>query len=99
MGRAQQHVLDAVRRASLRSTTVVYLDLKRGLTSLACIAVTATFVGVLGTLYQIALIFSGEVGSKDGLFPIYARLLSEALVPAALGLATSLISFGSHRYL
>ena len=92
-------VLDAVRRMCERHTANAYLELRRGLDSLGSIAATATFVGVLGTVCEIVTMFSGLSGDPAGLFPIYAGILAEALVPTAIGLAVSLTTLFIYRYL
>ena len=92
-------ILDAVKRASERSATVVHGEMKRGLNSLASIAATAPFLGFFGTVLGISGLFRGFSADYSTIRLFIIRGMAEALVPTALGLLVALLAFYSHKYL
>jgi len=90
---------NAVKRASARSATVTNGEMKRGLNSLASIAVTAPFIGFLGTVIVFFGSFRGIGSEKSALLISWAKALPESLVPSALGLAVAVVPFYFYRYL
>ncbi len=96
---SRREVLDAVERACARSALLVHGEMKRGLPSLANIAVTAPLVGVLGTLYGIVTSFVGVVGERYALYYALMNRLAEALIPTALGLLVATLAFGGYKCL
>jgi len=89
--------LDAVKRASEWSATIVHGEMKRGLNSLASIAATAPLVGLFGTVLGVFDVFGG--GSTEKGMRFYARSLSESLAPTAVGLVVGVLAFCFYRYL
>ena len=85
--------MESARRASERSAVVVHGNMKRGLWSLATIASTAPWVGVLGTVQGINDSFLGFDGSKESLMAAIFEGLSRALAPTALGVMHGLETF------
>jgi biopolymer transport protein ExbB/TolQ len=90
--------LDAAKRASARSARAVHCEMKRGLSSLASIAVTAPFFGVLGWVLGFLNSFPGFEGPKRDAFAIVAERLSESLMPIELGLLVALLAYFGHKY-
>ena len=91
--------IEAARRASARSATLIRLQLKRGLNSLATIASTAAWFGLFGTVLGVVNSFPGVNGDKNSIMAVIFELLSHALVPAALGLVVALEAMWCYRYL
>jgi biopolymer transport protein ExbB/TolQ len=91
--------LDAVKRASEWSATIVHGEMKRGLNSLASIAATAPLVGLFGTVLGVFDVFGGGSTEKGTLMRFYARSLSESLAPTAVGLVVGVLAFCFYRYL
>ena len=92
-------VLDAVRRASARSARAVHGEMKRWLNSLASIAATAPFVGVLGWVLGFYNSFPAFVGEKSFLLAMVNERLAESLMPIELGLLVALLAYLGHTYL
>jgi biopolymer transport protein ExbB/TolQ len=90
--------LDAAKRATARSARAVHVEMKRGLNSLASIAVTAPFLGVLGWILGYYNSFLGVSGSKESILAAVTQRLAEALMPIDLGLFVALIAYFGHRY-
>jgi biopolymer transport protein ExbB/TolQ len=97
--RRRAEALEAARRASERSAAIVHGKMKRGLWSLATIASTAPWVGLLGTIRGFHDSFGGFDGSEKALMGAIFDGLSQALVPAALGVLVALVALWSYRYL
>ena len=91
--------LGAVKRASARSATIIHGEMKRELNSLASIAVTAPFVGFLGTVIVIFGSFRGIGSEKRAVLIWFATALPESLAPTALGLVVAVLAFCFYRYL
>ena len=97
--RRRAEALEAARRASERSAAIVHGKMKRGLWSLATIASTAPWVGLLGTIRGFHDSFGGFDGSEKSLMGAIFDGLSQALVPAAFGVMVALVALWSYRYL
>ena len=95
---AGPEVLDAVRRASARAVIDVHGKMKRGLSSIASIAVTAPLAGAIGTLLSIHNSFQGTAGDEWSNFAAVVEGLSESLMPTELGLLVALLVFLGHAY-
>jgi biopolymer transport protein ExbB len=91
--------LDAVKRASESSATIVHGEMKRGLNSLASIAATAPLVGLVGTVLGVFDVFGGGSTENGTLMRFYASSLSESLAPTAVGLVVGVLAFCFYRYL
>jgi biopolymer transport protein ExbB/TolQ len=84
---AQGHdTVAAAERAIERATMMTTADMKKGLGSLATIATTAPFIGLLGTVIGIINAFRGMAASGAGGLGTVSAGISEALVTTALGL-------------
>jgi biopolymer transport protein ExbB/TolQ len=90
--------LDAAKGASERSAVAVHGQMKRGLSSLASIAVTAPLVGIFGTLLGIVTSFRGVSGDKYSNLANTAEWLSESLAPTAFGLLVAMVAYCGHKY-
>jgi biopolymer transport protein ExbB len=95
---AINHAVEAAGRASSRAAARVHEGLRGGLASLATIASTAPWIGLLGTINIIFGAFRGYNGSKSALFGIVTGALSRSLIPTGLGLATAIVAFCCYRY-
>lgn len=96
----QGGVLGAVERACARRASVIHLEMGRGLTSLATIASTAPFFGVVGTLIGIFAVYQGSgSGQRWTIFVWITKGLSEALMLTGLGLLVALIAFCGREHL
>jgi biopolymer transport protein ExbB/biopolymer transport protein TolQ len=76
----------AAERAIERATMMTVADMKKGLGSLATIATTAPFIGLLGTVIGIINAFRGMAASGAGGLGSVSAGIAEALVTTALGL-------------
>jgi biopolymer transport protein ExbB len=79
-------VIGIAKRAMRRSASVVHQELKRGLDMLGSTATTAPLIGALGSIFGIIDSFPGCSGAKSACMAATFDLLSEALLPTALGL-------------
>lgn len=91
--------LDAVKRASAHSAAVIHGEMKRGLNSLASIAVTAPLVGVVGTVIVFVSSFRGIGSERSSGLIWFFRALPDSLAPTALGLVVAVLAFCFYRYL
>lgn len=92
-------VVDSVRRASRCSARIEHVRLNRGLGTLGAISQTAPFVGLIGTCFGIMNSFRGTVDTRlTGIYYV-SEFLGEALVPACLGIAVSLLAIAIRRCL
>ncbi len=91
--------MQAVMRASERTSALVHEDLKQGLSSLATIASIAPLVGLFGTIAGIATSFVACSGEKSACMAAIVERLSGSIWPTAMGLLVSLISLWCYRYL
>jgi len=85
--------------AAERSAVLVHRRMARGLRGLATVAATAPFVGMFGTCWGIANSFPGCGGEKSTCMAAVAALLSESIMPAALGLAVATTASVGYKYL
>lgn len=92
-------VLQAVGRASKRSSSAVHEELRAGVYSLATIACLAPWVGLFGTILGIANSFHGGSFSRSSLLAIIFENLSYSFWPTAFGLLVGLVSLWFYRYL
>lgn len=66
---------------------------------LGTVAATAPFVGMIGTVWGIVNSFPGCGGEKSTCMAAVAELLSEAIMPAALGLAVAITASWGYQHL
>jgi hypothetical protein len=93
-------ILQAVARASKRSSALMHEEMREGVYSLATIASVAPWLGLFGTILGIVNSFSGiHVGSRASLMAALAKLLSESMWPTGLGLLVGLVAVWSFEYL
>jgi MotA/TolQ/ExbB proton channel family len=92
-------ILQAVSRASKRSSAVVHEELRVGVYGLATIASLAPWVGLFGTVLGIFNSFRGTTGPRVTIMAAIAGQLSESLWFTAFGLAVGLMSLWFYRYL
>jgi MotA/TolQ/ExbB proton channel family len=90
--------LQAVARASKRSSSLVHEELREGVYSLATIASIAPWFGLFGTILGIVNSFQGITGDKTSGMAALAKRLSEAMWPTALGLLVGMIAFWSYDF-
>lgn len=91
-------VIEAVARHSARAAARVHIKMKRGLSSLASIAATAPFVGLLPTV--LGMKFSVNHGGGDGpIMMAVAGGIAESLITTALGLLVAIVASWSYTYL
>lgn len=91
-------VVEAARRAIERETLITYSDFKKGTGSLATIATTAPFIGLLGTVIGIIAAFHGMATSGSGGIGAVSQGISEALVATALGLMVAIPAAWMYNY-
>jgi biopolymer transport protein ExbB len=91
-------VIDAAYRAIERTTLMTTADFKRGLGSLATIASTAPFIGLLGTVVGIINAFQGMALSGSGGLGAVSAGISEALVTTAFGLFVAIPAVWIYNY-
>jgi biopolymer transport protein ExbB/TolQ len=92
-------ILEAVFRSCRRAASVVHCSLKRKVTSLASIAATAVFLGILSTMFGIIFSFGGVDGEASAIRRAIAASLSDAVVPTALGLLVAIPAFCFYKFL
>jgi biopolymer transport protein ExbB/TolQ len=85
--------------AAERSAKVVHRRMTRGLCGLATVAATAPFVGMIGTCWGVVNSFPGCGGNKSTCMAAVAALLSESIMPAALGLAVAITASWGYKHL
>lgn len=84
--------------AANRSRHLILHEMRAGLNCLATIASTAAFLGLFGTILGILGSFGGCGGEKSMCMAALAQGLSNALIPAALGLMVALLALASHSH-
>jgi biopolymer transport protein ExbB/TolQ len=89
-GLSAADMIEAARRAIERETLIAYSDFKKGTGSLATIATTAPFIGLLGTVIGIIAAFAGMAAAGSGGIATVSAGISEALVATALGLMVAI---------
>jgi biopolymer transport protein ExbB/TolQ len=90
-------VIDAVQRASMRAAADEHIRMRGGVTSLATIAATAPLFGFFGTVIGIVHSFQGCDGEKSTCLAAVEWLLSDALMPTALGLFVAILAYSCYR--
>jgi hypothetical protein len=92
-------ILQAVGRASKRSSAVVREEMRAGVYSVATIASLAPLVGLFGTVLGIGNSFRGLGTSQTTAMAYLCKNLSESLWPTAFGLLVGLVSLWFYKYL
>ncbi len=90
-GAPTEETIESSGRALERAEAIVHAKLKRGLAVLATIGSTAPFVGLLGTVQQIATQKTSGIGAVAG-------GISEALVTTAFGLLVAIPAVMAFNY-
>jgi hypothetical protein len=85
-------VLQAVARASKRSSALVREEMRRDVYGLATVASLAPWIGIFGTLLGIANSFPGIAGARREIVAAIYGNLARSLWPTALGLLVGLMS-------
>lgn len=96
---AREDVLDTVRRSIQRATALTASDLKKGVTALATIGLTAPFVGLLGTVIGVINAFVGIGATGTGSIGAVSVGIAEALIETALGLFVAIPAVWFYNYL
>jgi biopolymer transport protein ExbB/TolQ len=90
---ADTELVGTAERVMRRMANATHLELRRGLTLLACVSSAAPLVGVFGTLAGImAYSFQGYSGSKSGWIAMVADGISKGLVPTAWSVALAVLT-------
>ena len=92
-------ILQAVGRASKRSSAVVHEEMRGSLNSLATIASLAPFLGVFGTVATFSNAFPGIAGQRESVMAYMFDHLSTSMSFTAFGLAVGLMSLWFYRQL
>ncbi|MEP6960747.1 MAG: MotA/TolQ/ExbB proton channel family protein [Acidobacteriota bacterium] len=90
--------IDASKRALERAEAIVHAELKRGISTLATIASSSPFVGLLGTVVGIIHAFQGIATEKATGLGAVAGGISEALVTTAIGLLVAIPALWMYNY-
>jgi biopolymer transport protein ExbB len=90
--------IEASKRALERAQAIVHAELKRGVSTLATIASSSPFVGLLGTVVGIINAFEGISASKSTGLSAVAGGISEALVTTAVGLLVAIPAVWMYNY-
>ena len=90
--------IEASQRALERAEAIVHAELKRGISTLATIASSAPFVGLLGTVVGIINAFKGIAAEKSTGLASVAGGISEALVTTAIGLLVAIPAVWMFNY-
>src|SRR4029078_12477658 len=90
--------IEASKRALERAQAIVHAELKRGVSTLATIASSSPFVGLLGTVVGIINAFKGIATEKSSGLSAVAGGISEALVPTAVGLLVAIPAVWMYNY-
>src|SRR4051812_31414340 len=85
--------------AAERSAMATHREMARGLYGLATVASVAPFMGMLGVLQGIFDSFRYGSGEKTALMALYFGGLSDAMIPAALGLAVAITASWGYQHL
>ena len=88
--------IEIARLASERAAALAHRDLGRGRASLAAIAGTAFFIGVLGTLWTLLNAFS-KLATPPSTIVHY--VLPSSMEPACVGLAIATFALLGRQYL
>jgi len=90
--------IEASKRALERAQAIVHAELKRGVSTLATIASSSPFVGLLGTVVGIINAFRGIATEKSSGLSAVAGGISEALVTTAVGLLVAIPAVWMYNY-
>jgi len=90
--------IQASKRALERAQAIVHAELKRGVSTLATIASSSPFVGLLGTVVGIINAFQGISTQKSTGLGAVAGGISEALVTTAVGLLVAIPAVWMYNY-
>jgi biopolymer transport protein ExbB len=90
--------IEASKRALERAEAIVHSELKKGISTLATIASSAPFVGLLGTVVGIINAFKGISSEKSTGLGAVAGGISEALVTTAIGLLVAIPAVWMYNY-
>src|SRR6202007_2661392 len=90
--------IEASKRALERAQAIVHAELKRGVSTLATIASSSPFVGLLGTVVGIINAFKGIASAKSAGLSAVAGGISEALVTTAVGLLVAIPAVWMYNY-
>ena len=90
--------IEASKRALERAEAIVHAELKRGVSTLATIASSSPFVGLLGTVVGIINAFKGISSEKSTGLAAVAGGISEALVTTAIGLLVAIPAVWMYNY-
>jgi biopolymer transport protein ExbB/TolQ len=94
-----RHDIEAAILASERAAAIVHQKMGGGRASLAAVASSASFIGILATLIGIATSFRGLGTERSTALSYLARYLCEAIVPTAEGILLAIFASWGHRYL
>jgi len=94
-----EEAIGIAKRAMRRSARIVRQELKRGFGMLGSTASTAPLVGALGSIFGICDSFPGCGAARSTCMAATFHLLSEALLPTALGLLVALPTQWCCRYM
>ncbi len=92
-------ILEAVARASKRSSALVHEEMKQGLYSLATLACVAPWIGLFGNVLGIVNSFQGLGTSMAAGRAAVNKGLSESMWPTAFGLMVGVVALWCYRYL
>jgi biopolymer transport protein ExbB/biopolymer transport protein TolQ len=90
--------IEASKRALERAEAIVHAEMKRGISTLATIASSSPFVGLLGTVVGIINAFQGISSEKSTGLGAVAGGISEALVTTAIGLLVAIPAVWMFNY-
>jgi len=90
--------IEASKRALERAEAIVHAEMKRGVSTLATIASSSPFVGLLGTVVGIINAFKGISSEKSTGLGAVAGGISEALVTTAIGLLVAIPAVWMYNY-
>jgi biopolymer transport protein ExbB len=90
--------IEASKRALERAEAIVHAEMKRGISTLATIASSSPFVGLLGTVVGIINAFQGISSEKSTGLGAVAGGISEALVTTAIGLLVAIPAVWMYNY-
>jgi biopolymer transport protein ExbB/TolQ len=96
---ANRETIEISERAMHRTSKTVVSDLNRGLGTLATIASSAPFIGLLGTCFGIMNAFRGIGMEKWTAIAMVMSFLGEALITTAMGLLVAVPALGCYNYL
>jgi len=96
---AVSEILQAVGRASSRSSAVVHEEMRVGVYSLATVACLAPWVGVFGTVITFSDAFPAFGGQRESVMAYMFDHLATSMLFTAFGLAVGLMSLWFYRYL